>query len=234
MRDNLSVVVPSRGRPQAILELCKSFDETCTLEDTMLTVAVDDDDPELDGYYDVWEETGRAFNLITGPRLRIGPTLNKVVPEEAEGAYAVAFMGDDHRPRTVGWDAAYMTALRDPRCSIVYGDDLLQGANIPTQVAMRSDVVLATGLFVPTGMIHLYLDNVWKTLGEALGELRYLPHVIVEHMHPCAGKAEWDAGYVENNAEEVYSADGARFEEWKRNELNDWVEAIRRYRAEAT
>lgn len=227
--NNLTVIVPSRGRPQSILELNQAFDETCIL-DTVLTVAVDDDDPTLEGYYDVWEETGRGFNLIEGPRLRIGPTLNKVVPEEAEGSFAVGFMGDDHRPRTMGWDAAYVTALRSPGCSIVYGDDLLQGANIPTQVAMRSDIVLATGLFVPTGMIHLYLDNVWKTLGETLGELRYLPHVIVEHMHPSAGKADWDAGYVENNAEEVYSADGARFEEWRREELDSWVQSIRRYR----
>ncbi|MGX1976987.1 hypothetical protein [Streptomyces kronopolitis] len=198
--------------------------------DTMLAVAVDDDDPKLDDYYEVWEEAGHGFKLVVGPRLRIGPTLNKVGPTEASTSFAIGFMGDDHRPRTRGWDAAYVSAL-ESGASIVYGDDLLQGPNIPTQVAVKSDIILATGKFVPDGMLHLYLDNVWKAWGEALGELRYLPQVVVEHMHPCAGKAEWDEGYAENNSQAVYSADGARYEEWKRNEMADWVAAIRRYRA---
>jgi hypothetical protein len=56
-------------------------------------------------------------------------------------------------------------------------------------------------------MIHLYLDNFWMTLGKDLNALRYIPEVVLEHLHPIAGKAEWDEGYRDVNAQEIYSAD---------------------------
>jgi hypothetical protein len=79
---------------------------------------------------------------------------------------------------------------------------------------MTGDIVKALGGMVPQNMIHLYLDNFWMTLGRDLGALRYMGHIIIEHLHPVAGKAEWDAGYVEVNAQEVYSADAKAFHEY--------------------
>jgi hypothetical protein len=71
---------------------------------------------------------------------------------------------------------------------------------------------------VPPNMKHLYLDNFWKKLGEDLGSLHYLEDVIVEHMHPVAGKAEWDEGYVAVNAQEVYSADALAYKNYIESE----------------
>jgi hypothetical protein len=71
---------------------------------------------------------------------------------------------------------------------------------------------------VPPNMKHLYLDNFWKKLGEDLGALTYLEDVIVEHMHPVAGKAEWDEGYREVNAQEVYSADALAYKNYIESE----------------
>lgn len=222
------VVVPSRGRPQNIAELIESFYATCKAN-TKLWVCVDDDDPELNEYSRVVHggPGGYTYLWVDKPS-RIGPILNRVVPKAAEQDDVVAFMGDDHRPRTVAWDQLYINTLRDMGTGVVYGNDLIQGAVIPTQVAMTSDIVKATGKFVPEGMLHLWLDNVWKTIGEAT-KLRYLPDVIVEHMHPIAGKSEWDEGYARNNADEVFEADRLRYEDWKVNELPLWLEQIRSY-----
>lgn len=222
----LTVVVPSRGRPQAVKELAEAFYETCVAK-TQLVVAVDNNDPELRGYLDVHAEL-ENFELTIGEPNRIGPILNQVVPMFAASADNVGFMGDDHRPRTRGWDAAYVTALRDMGTGVVYGDDLIMGPQIPTQVAMTSNIVLATGHFVPSGMKHLWLDNAWKAIGEATS-LRYLPQVVVEHMHPIAGKGEWDDSYRANNTDEVFESDRLRFLEWQANELPEWVEKIREY-----
>lgn len=223
--NDLIVLVPSRNRPRAVRELSQTFTETC-VANTRLVVLVDDDDVDLEEYcQDALENP--SYVLRVGPRRRIGPTLNWFAPEYAEEAFALGFMGDDHRPRTRGWDAAYVTTLRNMGTGVVYGDDLIMGEQIPTQVALTSDIVLATGHFVPDGMIHLWLDNVWKSLGEALGKIRYLPQVVVEHMHPIAGKGEWDDSYRENNADAVFDADRVRYEEWKADELSTWVEQIR-------
>ena len=118
-----------------------------------------------------------------------------------------AFLGDDHRPRTKNWDVLFINALDELGTGLVYGNDLLQGENLATAVAMTGDIVQALGGMVPPDMIHLYLDNFWMTLGKDLNALRYIPEVVLEHLHPVAGKAEWDEGYREVNAQEVYSAD---------------------------
>ncbi|MCA1840173.1 MAG: glycosyltransferase family 2 protein [Actinobacteria bacterium] len=222
------VVVPSRGRPDNIAELIEAFDTTC-VSTTKLWVCVDDDDPELEEYSRVIHDAYSGFTyLFVEEPSRIGPILNRVVPKATEQDDVVAFMGDDHRPRTVAWDQLYINNLREMGTGVVYGNDLYQGANIPTQVAMTSNIVKATGYFVPPGAKHLYLDNAWADIGRAT-KLRYLPDVIVEHMHPCAGKGKWDDGYAANNSTETYSEDEAVYNDWKQNVLPDWIEKIRGY-----
>jgi hypothetical protein len=57
---------------------------------------------------------------------------------------------------------------------------------------------------------HLYIDNYWLELAGAAGCLTYLPDVVIEHMHPAYGKAEWDESYRRVNSPEMYGADGDR------------------------
>lgn len=217
---NLTILVPTRGRPANLARLWQAFRDTCEYE-TRLVALVDSDDPELRGYQDLYKELRDEpmFRMGIGPRLRLGPTLNVAAPKWAARSDAVGFMGDDHLPRTVGWDCRYLTTLKNLGTGFVYGNDLIQGAALPTQVAMTSDIILATGHMVPDGLVHLYLDDSWLALGNALGRITYLPDVIVEHLHPIAGKAEWDSGYAECNSDAVSSADRARFLEWREREL---------------
>jgi len=203
MRD-LAVIVPSRGRPTAIVELAAAFEATQAA--AHLIVGVDLDDPALPGYRAA-EDALPDVEFVYGPRERLGPTLNRISAEAAQSYWAVGFMGDDHRPRTPGWDATMVAALRRLGTGVVYGNDLLQGAALPTAVVMTSDIVQVLGWMVPPGMIHMYLDNFWKTLGEGIDRLRYLPDVVIEHMHPVAGKAAWDDRYREVNAQDVYTHD---------------------------
>lgn len=234
----LTVIVPTRGRPQNLADLWAAFTETCTGE-TSLFACVDADDPEVEEYKRIHEaayESGAAdrdhprFLMLIAPRRRLGGTLNMVAPYQAGWADYLGFMGDDHRPRTVGWDSAYVEELERLGTGLVYGNDLIQGANLPTQVAMTSDIVLATGHMVPPGIVHLWIDNAWLALGRALGAISYLPDVIVEHCHPLAGTAQMDAGYAECNTDERSTADRAVFEQWQANDLPRWVEQIKEYR----
>lgn len=224
----LTVLVPTRGRPGNLAELWTAFTETCTGETTLLA-CLDDDDPELNAYLEITADIHGRFAISQGPRLRLGGTLNHVAPGEATRAPYLAFMGDDHRPRTVGWDTAYMTELARLGTGLVYGNDLIQGGSLPTQVAMTSDIVLATGHMVPLGATHLFLDNAWLALGRALDAITYLPDVVVEHLHPIAGKAEWDPGYAECNTDALMDADRAVFQTWQAETLPTWVRQIKEY-----
>jgi hypothetical protein len=192
----LLVLVPSRGRPQSVAEMAKAWEATNTK--AHLLYVVDDDDLTLPEYAtacrDFW------VGLRVGKRLRLGPTLNAVATDCTDRAEAIAFLGDDHRPRTPGWDAALLAELDALGHGIAYGNDLLQGPNLPTAVVMSSSIVQALGYFCPPGLIHMYLDNFWAELGRGANCLAYRGDVIIEHVHPEAGKAEDDAGYVEARA----------------------------------
>jgi hypothetical protein len=210
MTSTLTYLVPTRGRPANAVRLARAFHETCRGDDTRLQFFVDDDDPERQNYLDMLYATGMdhvSFGVLVGPRLRLGGTLNAHAVGHAKLADAVGFMGDDHVPRTVGWDVELLSEVQRVPGAVVYGDDLLQRQALPTAVLLDSRVVRALGFMAPPGLVHLYLDNFWRDLGLGLGTLRYRPDVVVEHLHPVNGKAEWDDRYAEVNDGSVYAAD---------------------------
>ncbi|MFI6496897.1 hypothetical protein [Nonomuraea typhae] len=209
---DLLVIVPSRGRPHNIAELYVAWSET-TCRHARLLVAVDDDDPALAEYEHVCGLVD--VELVVGPRLRLTGTLNKVAVERAPRHRALAFLGDDHRPRSVGWDCHLLEALERLGTGIVYGNDLLQGEKMATAVAMTSNIVTALGYMAPPSMVHLCLDLVWVEWGRAINRLTYLPDTVIEHMHPDVGKAIRDAGYDEANSPVQTAVDHAAYEAYR-------------------
>lgn len=205
----LLLIVPTRGRPGALEELAANIASTATHTDFL--PVVDDDDPELEHYRDL------DIHVRVVPRQRLGPTLNLVAGEAiaAGGHTTLAFMGDDHRPRTMGWDRLFLTELEDRGPGFVYGDDLLMGARMPTAIAISAPIIETLGWLYPPGLIHLNGDLAWLELGNAIGRLFYRPDVVIEHLHPAAGKAELDAGYEEANSETQVEADGVAYRRWR-------------------
>ncbi|HWB35089.1 MAG TPA: hypothetical protein VHA75_03600 [Rugosimonospora sp.] len=221
---DLLVIVPSRGRPHNIAALHDAWSVTTTGAAGLL-VAADDDDPTLPGYRDVCGD--RGIELTVGPRIRMVPTLNKAAVERAPHHYALGFLGDDHRPRTLGWDARYLAALRTLGTGWVYGNDLIAKERLPTQWAQTSDIVQALGAMVPAPVKHLWADNQVYDLGHALDRITYLPDVVVEHCHPLAGTAADDAGYREVNHPEAHEADRLVYAHWYANQMPADVEKLR-------
>lgn len=205
---NLALLVPSRHRPHNIAELIKACDETETESD--LIVIVDDDDDSMDDYL----QLGCDIFIVERNGKGMARPLNFAARHFQNKYRHFAFLGDDHRPRTKNWDVHFINVLDELETGLVYGNDLLQGERLPTAVAMTGNIVKALGGMVPPNMIHLYLDNFWLHLGRDLNAIRYLPDIIIEHLHPAAGKAQWDEGYRTVNAAEIYSADAKAFEDY--------------------
>lgn len=203
---DLVVVVPSRGRPHAVADLVAAFSETCTAE-TILMFALDGDDPQISRYRSEIESTvGDPFVTF---EIQDSGSMVSALNQAAScclGIGVIAFMGDDHRPRSKGWDTAYLEALA-AKPGLVYGNDLVQGASLPTQVAMSADLVRALGHMAPPTLTHLYVDNYWLALGRAADCITYLPEVVVEHLHPSVGTAPVDDGYVRVNSMAMWSRD---------------------------
>jgi hypothetical protein len=204
----LLVIVPSRGRPQNVCRLLRAWEATGAVAD--FEVAVDDDDPTLERYLRL------PVHVTVGPRLGMVGTLNDRAVKAAEHHRCLGFAGDDHAPRTPGWDATITDELVGMGTGFVYGDDLIQGRLLPTAVCMTSDIVTALGYMVPPCLKHMYADNSWLDWGTAIDRIHYLADIIIEHMHPLVGKAVEDEGYrsvwplmgSDREAYDLYKSDG--------------------------
>lgn len=203
------MICPTRGRPANAVDLWEAWQDTSTGA-AELCFAVDVDDPKLPAYNSAFQNM-TLTEIYLGPRRGMVGTLNHVAAMWASGYRYLGFLGDDHRPRTHGWDARFVEVLESNGPRIVYGDDLLQGQTMPTAVAMTSDIVATLGYMAPSTMQHLCVDVVWKDWGQQLGRLTYLSDVILEHLHPANGKAQMDAGYEAVNSSEQVERDSKAY-----------------------
>jgi hypothetical protein len=189
MRD-LLVIVPSRGRPAEAAELYDLLAATSTAQTDMF-LAYDEDDPAALRYRRLacsgWRTSrGGECRLwsVSGPRQGLAAWTNQIAAANVGQYRALASLGDDHRPRTPGWDEKLLAALdKTGGTGIAYGDDLLMGARLPTAAVVSSDIVAALGWMCQPSMRHYCVDNVWHVLGTSAGCLHYLPDVIIEHLH---------------------------------------------------
>jgi hypothetical protein len=211
----LSVIVPSRGRPASALELINTVADTRTVATTHLAFAVDADDPMLPLYREVVQTRSDVARLIVVAGGWMVAALNEAAARVVADldVTVVGFLGDDHRPRTIGWDAVYLGELADMGAGVVFGDDLLQHDFVPTQCAMSADIVRRLGWMAHPNLRHMYVDTLWRDMAKPVGLLRYLPDVVVEHMHYLNGKAVEDDGYRRVNDPSVYSYDEQVFHE---------------------
>jgi hypothetical protein len=216
---DMLVIVPSRGRPSNIARLYRAWDDTDA--DADLWVCVDIDDPQLAGYREV-NRGQHGVLMIDRPHGSIVPILNQAAKMAVDAGYRqIGFCGDDHRPVTVGWDKALAAALDELGTGIAYGNDLMQGERIPTAVFMTADIPAALGYMCPPCFTHLYLDDCWRAWADGIDRRRYLPDVIIEHLHPQAGgKAEWDDGYRRCNGGDMWERDTAAWHLYRSGELH--------------
>lgn len=209
----LTVLVPSRGRPDNARRLLAACAETAPA--ARIVIGVDEDDPTLPAY--------RALDgsiAIAPSRGRPGmvDALNVLSELFVSDSDHLGFLGDDHLPGTPGWDTA-LTAAAGPT-GMAYGNDLIQCANLPTAVVMSAAIPRALGYMAPPELAHLYVDNVWLDWGREVG-IRYLSDVVIEHLHPIAAKADWDAGYEAVNGGAAAEADRLAYERYRSTRLAD-------------
>lgn len=221
--EDLITIIPTRGRPEAVPEIAQCWVDTGAVSEVIF--AVDDDDPTKDAYLS-HQGINPHFHFVTGPRLRLAGTLNDQVKKHQHWYGIVGFAGDDHRPRTKGWDQRFAECLSGG-AGVVYGNDLLMGSKMPTAVWMTSDIPATLGYFCPPYFVHLCLDLVWKDWGDGMGRITYLDDVIIEHMHPANNKSQMDAGYIEVNSPEMVTLDTKAYIDYRENQLPSDLEKLR-------
>jgi hypothetical protein len=216
----LAVITPTRGRPQRFAELVKAIRTTADRGNVTVWAGVDDDDPsDYEGSLRAnLADTGITVIVRRGPRRSLCAWTNTLAREALDAPdppQYLASLGDDHRPRTAGWDRKLIESIQDIGGGFAYGNDLFQGAALPTSWVVSADVVRALGWMMLPACEHLFVDAAILALGQNTGRIVYRPDVVIEHVHPAAGKTDWDQSYMASNAPERYTADAAAFHAWK-------------------
>lgn len=218
-------VCPSRNRPQRAKETLASFLATRADPASRIVFVVDRDDETLAEYPQDYIHT-------VEPGGGMGAAIAAAVADKKllGDATVVGMVGDDNRWRTNGWDRVFLDWLV-AHPGVAYGDDLLQHERLPTSWWVSRPLVDAFGL-AGAGLRHFYMDNFWKSLASGAGVLRYFPEVVIEHLHPDAGKAPMD-GIYQRAIDSHAAADRERFERWGREQRDADIERVREILATA-
>lgn len=231
---DLLVIVPTRSRPESVERVVVAWEATGAFDDgAELLFVVDQDDPRHNDYRDAIGAATRkrpVSAVYADEWQPLVPKLNRVAHRIAVGdphTFAVGFAGDDHLPRTEGWVGRYLEVLHARGTGIVSCADGYRDDELPTQWAMTSDIVRALGRMVPAPVDHLYCDDAIRALGVGANCLTYLPDVLIEHMHPVAGKAATDEQYQRVNGREQYRGDRRAYQGWLRGRCAADVAAVR-------
>jgi hypothetical protein len=220
---DLLIITPSRGRPAAAARLAAACAGLCTT-DWRLLFCLDDDDPAADAY----PAQSDRVRYLTGARRSLSAWTNAAAGEYGGGYRALCSLGDDHVPRTPGWDALLLDAVEGMGGGFAYPDDLLQRDQLATACLVSAPIAAALGWLMLPACRHYYVDNAWMELGGAAGCLAYVPEAVVEHVHWVAGAAQRDATYDEAAA--GMAADQAAFEAWRTGPITADIAAVAKAR----
>jgi len=184
----IAILTPSRERPHECREMVAAIADTAT-GPVAVYIGVDDDDPSDYGPEGVrlWGGADVTVKTRRGPRAQLAEWTNRLALDALDDNFSIlGSFGDDHRPRTVGWDLAVRAAFEERGKGLVYTRDGLQDERLPTAPFWSVEIIRALGYFFPPYCKHLWADNWWRAFADALGRRHYLDDVLIEHLHPDA------------------------------------------------
>ena len=178
---------PSRGRPKLLEEMVESFIATKVASD--LVMSFDEDDPSIDQNKFIADSREIPYLLSFGET--VTQHYNMLWNAFGEEYDYIHLTNDDVVYKTKGWDVELAGRLLTYP-GVSFGDDLMQGNNLPTMPLISKVVVDAVGWVQLPALTALCGDLVWRDLATAVGRLHYVKHVQIEHRHWINFKREND------------------------------------------
>lgn len=190
-------ICPSK-RPQQLKEMLASFYSTASISDI----------------------------IVSKEDINITKIFNNILHKNPDYDY-YHLVNDDVIYHTKCWDTQLAGILEDYGDGIAYGNDLLQGENLPTFPLISASIVKALGWIQMPKLEYLYGDNVWKDIGERADCLYYDDSVIIEHRHMLKTK-QLDEVYKKTNHKTQRDKDRFAYVQWLANQSNDDIVKVRK------
>jgi glycosyltransferase involved in cell wall biosynthesis len=188
--DMISIIFPTRNRPQNLLSLFRSLKDTSDVMPEII-VYIDDDDS-----VSVNVASELAIKYVQGPRNLLSQSYNKAA--ELATSNMLMYAADDLLFRTPSWDSLVITAFDESKDKIllVHGDDMHDGGTrCATHGILHRRWIETLGYFLPP-YFGAWADDWITRIGNALNRRVCLPF-INEHMNYRIGKSAYDSTYKE-------------------------------------
>lgn len=206
-----AVLIPSRGRPERFRQTLEAIKDTAPGVDVYLGLDVDDE------HFPKYRVDGHAYVSI-GERQSLCAWTNKLAKiamcRSTPPKYLIS-MGDDHIPRSINWHLALADPINYGPKLFTFGNDGMNHEHLCTAWMTSVEAYEALGWMMLPTLEHMYVDNVIMELGAVTDSLKYIPHVLVEHMHPTIRKAEWDSTYWTDEDKHRKVKDFQSFRNWR-------------------
>jgi hypothetical protein len=188
----ISLLVPTRQRPQNVERLWKSIIETATVpSDIEMVLYVDDDD-------DSYNNLAFPLTIVRGPRIVLSEMWNKAA-EKANGDILM-YAADDIVFRTPNWDSLVIDKFKNipDGIAFVFGNDgsKVHDGKYGTHGFMTRKWVDTLGYVCPPHFSGDYSDTWINDVAKMVGRHFHI-NIMTEHLHPDFGKTELDATYKE-------------------------------------
>lgn len=194
----ISILTPTRGRPDNITRLVTSAYDTAFRPNLIEFIFYVDVDDQTSGYaIENLAATGVNTMMIVGERIVLSEMWN--VCARAARSDIMMHCGDDIIFRSDRWDEHVLGEFeRYPDgIVLVHGRDGYQDRGLATHGFRHRNWMNVVGNFVPPYFSSDYNDTWVTEVADALGRRSYLESVYTEHMHPSAGKAVIDQTHQE-------------------------------------
>lgn len=176
----ISILVPTRGRPENIKRLYKSVCDTAFDSSQIEFVFYVDEDDKTS--FDTIKSLG-GIPVLVGPRI----ILSKMWNECAAIARGDIMMhcGDDIIFRSQHWDKLVIEKFDESKDKIlfVHGDDGHWGGQFGTHGFIHKNWMDTVGYFVPPYFSSDYNDTWLNEVANIIKRRVYIPEIVTEHMH---------------------------------------------------
>lgn len=191
----ISIIIPTRSRPNNVIRLIESLHNTANVDNLQIILRIDDDDVSYD-------DLQLSCDIVKKPRNKFLSDLWQEAVPEAKHDIVMA-CADDVIFRTKNWDQTIINIMKDPVNTLcfLWCNDLYQGPRLATLPFVTRAWINAVGFLMPSGYARDWCDTHLHDIARKLRKLGaeamvYLKDVVIEHMHPAAGKSNYDETYT--------------------------------------
>lgn len=209
------IILPTLNRIDMVKSFVQSYLETKSTVPVWILIDSKDWETNKEGYLGVEAimPADKFFFKWTDGAVSMGDKIRAIWPQiKAAGFTWVGLLNDDHYLLTEEWDKK-ANALIDGTNMVSTNDGKWNfGIRVCGLTAWSTALIDAVGFPIyPRNLQHLYIDDIWRAIGERTGCWKDTIKINVEHRHAYCGKGPQDETFKKVNAPTSWEYDAKEF-----------------------